>query len=58
MYNPSAKTGILLPEFPKVKDLNFVKPFPIEKVRKVYHIFAIIQTLDINRNLKLCSPGN
>lgn len=31
-YNPSSKTGILLPEFPKVNKINFSKPFPVEKV--------------------------
>lgn len=31
-YNPSSKTGILLPEFPKLSDLSFTKPFPVDKI--------------------------
>ena len=31
-YNPSSKTGIVLPDFPKMSELNFTKPFPVEKV--------------------------
>ena len=35
-YNPNSKTGIILPDFPKISDLNFTKPFPVEKVSHPY----------------------
>ena len=42
-YNPSSKTGIVLPDFPKMSELNFTKPFPVEKVCRKSSIITSIR---------------
>jgi len=41
-YNPTSKTGVLLPDFPKIKDLSFGKPLPNDKVSQTVYIATVM----------------